>query len=122
MALDIKLIEEKREDLEFEFAGEPVKGKCFPFRVTPRYLASLRKLAAKAEPAAAGNAQQEEDSAVSKGDARMVAELIPEWDVVAGDQPWPPTPENIGNTPSALLGRAALAILELVGKLSVPSE
>ncbi len=123
MALDIKVIEEKAEDLEFEFQGEPVKGTCYPFKVTPAYMRSLRKLAAKAEPS--GESKPEGDEAeevVSSGDARMVSELIPDWDVLAGGQPWPTTPVNIANTPSALLGAAALAILDLVGKLSQPSE
>lgn len=122
MAVDVQVIKDKREELKFEFQGDTVKGQCYPFRVTPAYLASLRKLAAKADAQPADGAKADGEEYVSKGDARMVAELIPEWDVIAGGKPWPPTAENIGNTPSALLGAAAYAILDLVGNLSAPSE
>ena len=111
--MDIKTANEQREPFEFTCAGEPVKGEFFPYRVTPTYLANLRQLATKA----ADSSEQPENS-----DARMISDLVENWDVTNGGEPFPPTPENLREAPLVLLSRAAMGILSHVGKLSIQPE
>jgi hypothetical protein len=118
--LDIAIIKEKPEELHFEFAGEVVKGKVYPYKVTPDYLSGLQKLSKKADPPPEGE-EAPPEKRVQNSDAQMISELIPEWDVVAGGEPFPPSMENLLGAPISFLAATALAILELVGKLSTTS-
>jgi hypothetical protein len=123
--LDLEIIKEKPEELTFEFAGEKVTGTCYPFKVTPTYLAELRKLSGRAAPAAEQAAEgegQQAETPVKSSDAQMIHEIVGGWDVVAGGKPFPPTIGNLLGAPISFLAATALAILELVGKLSTTSE
>lgn len=121
--LDLKVIQDRPEELDFNFAGEKVKGKAFPFKVTPTYLDNLRRLARRAPQAESkGEGEQPQEEKVQNADAQMISEIIPEWDVLFAGQPFPPTFENLIGAPISFLGAAASAILDLVGKDWTTSE
>lgn len=110
--LDLRQIANKRTPRSFEFDGEPVNIEILPHKITPEYRAKLAALAKKGE---SGEGEVEEQ------DAKMVADLMPKWDVVAGGEPIEPSYQNLLVAPCTLLGRIASEIMEVIKELSNPT-
>lgn len=112
MALNIATLANKKAPLEFDFEGEKVKANYYPHKLTPNFRALLNRADSE------GSAdEQAHGSAV-----RMVAELLaPDWDVMAGDEPFLPTEgvtwyDTLCLAPQSLIGAVVKAIGEDVGK------
>lgn len=112
--LDLAKIAQRRTPRTFEFEGEPVNIETLPHKITPTYRSQLAALAKKA--------QDDPNAEVEEQDAKMVEDLMPEWDVVVGGQPFPPTYQNLLGTPCTLLGRVASEIMEVIKELSNPTK
>jgi hypothetical protein len=106
MAVNLAAIAGKTAPLTFEFDGETVAAEFYPHRMTPARRAMLMRLDA-------GDVVGEEsrDSA-----ATMIADMLARWDVVAGDDPFPPTYDNLLTAPIELIGATARAIWDALGK------
>lgn len=113
MALNLATVAAKKLPLVFEFEGETVKANYYPNRMTPEFRARLNRIDRnEAEPD-----EQARGSAV-----KLVAELLaPDWDVMAGDEPFLPTAERtwletLCLAPQGLISVAIKAISESVGE------
>lgn len=117
MGLSLATIADKRHSRTFEFDGTPVTIDVLPHKITPEYRAKLAELAKQA-----ASGEESEDQKQKEQDAKMVADLMPIWDVEwAEGEPYPPTYENLLVVPCTLLGRVASEIMEVIKVLSNPS-
>lgn len=112
MAVNIAALASKKSPLKFEFEGETVNANFYPHKLTPSFRAQLNRADSE------GSAdEQAHGSAV-----RMVAELIaPDWDVMAGEEPFLPTAERdwyetLTLAPQSLISAIVKAISDEVGK------
>lgn len=108
MALNIADLSKRTVKHSFEFDGEPVSIEFYPHKLTPEYMAGLDT--------------EIEDDERRSGDAKMLAEVLVAWDVMAGDDPLPPTYDNLLRAPSTLVTRTAFEIVSIVGKLATPPK
>lgn len=116
--LDLAQIAEKRTPRSFEFDDETVNIELLPHKVTPTYRSKLAALAQKAQ--AVDGEAEDGVAQVEEQDAKMVADLMPKWDVQVKGEPFPPTYENLLLVPVTLLGRVASEIMEVIKELSNP--
>lgn len=112
MALNLATLRDKIAHLSFEFEGETVSIQYRPHKLTPEYMASIRRISQS------DDGEGEQDGA--NYDAQVVSDVLVSWDVMAGDEPFPPTYENLLLVPQALVSRVAVEILSDVGKLAMP--
>jgi hypothetical protein len=110
MALNLTALADKKAELKFDFAGEVVRIEYLPHKITPNYMARLQTL---------GDGVEDDPS---NADAKMVSEILVSWDVTAGDEPLPPTYENLMAAPQSLVSRVAMEIVAAVGKLAQPKQ
>ena len=116
MALSIATLAAKKADHKFDFAGEVVRIEYYPHKITPNYMARLQAI---------GEADDngEDEKTIQSADARMVSELIINWDVEAeAGVPFPPTYDNLLTAPTSLVSRVAAEIVTAVGKLATPRQ
>ena len=112
MALNLATIAAKKAALVFTFEDETVNANYYPHKLTPTFRAMLNRLDVDGTPD-----EQAHGSAV-----KMLAELLaPDWDVMAGDDPFLPTAERswyetLCLAPQGLIAAAVSAISESVGK------
>jgi hypothetical protein len=106
--LDLK---NKKSTLEFDLDGETVKLEFYPHKLTPETRAQLARLDETAD-----------DDQARDTSAQLLADVIAHWDVMAGDDPYPPTYENLIVAPQTLVTRTVMEILAVVGKLGTPTK
>jgi hypothetical protein len=109
--MDLVSLRDKRAPLNFEIDGEEVKAHFRPHKLTPEYRAQLQRI---------GTDQTDDES--QDADAKMLSELLIDWDVQCDGNPYPPTYENLLMAPQTLVTRTALEILAAVGKLATPKQ
>lgn len=113
MALNLATVAAKSTPITFEYDGETVKANYHPNKMTPAFRAMLSRI----DKGDAGEDSQAHGSAVW-----MVAELLaPDWDVMAGDEPFLPKEgrtwyETLCLAPQDLITAAIAAISDDVGK------
>jgi hypothetical protein len=106
--LDLK---NKKSTLEFDLDGESVKLEFYPHKLTPETRAQLAKLD-----------DDTDDEQTRDTSAQLLADVIAHWDVTAGEDPYPPTYENLIVAPQTLVTRTVMEILAVVGKLGTPAK
>lgn len=85
MALNIATLADKTTPLQFEIEGEPVNANWYPNKLTPAFRAQLNRL----------DKEGTEDEQAHGSAVKMVAILVaPDWDVMAGSEPFLPTDER----------------------------
>ena len=114
--MDLAAIALQRVGRDFEFAGQPVHIECYPHKITPAYRIRLAALAKRGE-----KGQEHESEEQKEQDAAMINDLVPEWSIVMQGVPYPPTYENLLETPVTVLGRVSGEIMEVIKELSNPS-
>ena len=112
MALNIATLADKRASLSFEFEGETINATYYPHKITPEFRVRLGQIED-----AEGTSEEDRDA-----NAQMLSMILVEWDVMAGDEPFPPTYENLMLAPQALIGRTIAEINVELGKLSAPNQ
>lgn len=109
MAINLASLTSQSAPLAVPFEGDTVNCRYYPHRITPAYRALLQKL--------------DRDDGEDYGSAvRMIADVVaPDWDVMAGDEPFLPNderdwPQTLAIAPTAMIGAVARAIWEDLGK------
>lgn len=112
MAVNIATLASKKAPLVFEFEGDTINAHYYPHKLTPNFRAALNRVDMDGS-----SDEQAHGSAV-----KMVAELLaPDWDVMAGDEPFQPTNERnwydtLCLAPQSLIAATVRAISDDVGK------
>lgn len=106
MAVNLAGIANKKAPLQFQFEGETVNAEFHPHKMTPAYRALLSRLDA-------GEKLGEEER---ESGALMLSDMLASWDVMAGDDPFPPTYENLMSVPIELVAAGVRAIWDALGK------
>jgi len=115
--MNLATLASRKHTRTFDFDGEPVTIDVLPHKITPEYRAKLAALAVKA-----ASGEETESAEEKEQDAKMVADLVPSWDVEWNEgEPYPPTYENLIVVPCTLLGRVASEIMEVIKTLSNPT-
>lgn len=116
MPLNLATLAAKKSPLTFEFEGEQVNANYYPHKLTPSFRAQLNRADSEGTPD-----EQSHGSAV-----KMVSELLaPDWDVMAGEEPFLPTAERnwydtLCLAPQGLISATVRAISDDVGKPETP--
>jgi len=117
MAVNLADLAAKKKPLVFEFEGDTVNANYYPHKLTPTFRAKLNRIDLD------GSADEQAHGSAVK----MIAELLaPDWDVMAGDEPFQPTSERnwydtLCLAPQGLIAATVAAISNDVGK-QTPSE
>jgi hypothetical protein len=110
-SLNLLDLKNKKSTLEFDLDGETVKVEFYPHKLTPETRAQLARMDETAD-----------DDQARDTSAQLLADVIAHWDVTAGDDPYPPTYENLIVAPQTLVTRTVMEILAVVGKLGTPAK
>lgn len=102
--MDITALKSKRAKIKVYFDGEEIICEIKPNVLTPEFWARLQELSTATE-------ADKENS-----DVLFLADLMADWNITAGDEPFPPTQDNLRQAPIALLGAIAREVLDYVGK------
>ena len=79
------------DDFEFEYDGYQLKGRYYKYKISPQYLATLKKM-------------EEEGTEPDEIGWKIISDSIESWDMDLGDgKPFPPTVENLKQVPVVYL-------------------
>lgn len=98
--MDLSELVNREVPFQFVFDEYTLNGVFFKYKISPQYLATLRKM-------------EDEGTPPDQVGYRILADSIKSWDMNKGGEHFPPTPENLSELPVVYL----IALGKHIGEL-----